>query len=359
MNITKHKGIHNIGNTCYMNSVIQGLFSINAFRNYLLDKNYTKYLYNNIKKKLNQNDIYDENIINKLQKYSLINALSELFEELNNNNNSTNPINPIIFKKVIGMHIPNFIGNTQEDGHEFLFQLLDHVHTEIVQCVNVNISSNTDKNIKQLINDKLKNNTNNTNNISVDAFAKWKELIENNYSIIPNLFSGLFCSEIKCNNCNYKSTIFEQYYTISLEIPEFQNNNNIDIYDCIEFMKQWEFIGDGMCEKCKTSGIMKKLYIYKLPKVLIIHFKRFRIINGRISKNNVFVNFPKENLMINNKYFDLCSIIKHNGNIGSGHYASCNKIDNNWFDCNDAYVKLSNPIINNGAYLLFYELKHL
>ena len=112
----------------------------------------------------------------------------------------------------------------------------------------------------------------------------------------------------------------------------------------------------------------KKIELYNLPKILIIHLKRFN--NNR--KINTLINFPLENLSLdnyinklkkgNNKY-DLFGVINHYGNLSYGHYtAFCkNYHDNNWYQYDDRIVKriendsLKEIIVNQNAYVLFYR----
>ena len=49
-------GIANIGNTCYMNSIIQCISNCTPFRNYLLDKQFVDCLAYNINEKYKLND---------------------------------------------------------------------------------------------------------------------------------------------------------------------------------------------------------------------------------------------------------------------------------------------------------------
>ena len=119
------------------------------------------------------------------------------------------------------------------------------------------------------------------------------------------------------------------------------------------------------CPKCKNFQLAnKKMEIYSLSKILIIHLKRFR--NNR--KIESLVNFPIENLdmgqyMSNNKegenIYDLFAVANHRGGLHGGHYfAYCkNYLDNNWYEFNDSNVSKieKKDIVTKGAYVLFYS----
>jgi ubiquitin C-terminal hydrolase len=51
------------------------------------------------------------------------------------------------------------------------------------------------------------------------------------------------------------------------------------------------------CSKCKEhKEATKKLDLWKLPKILVIHLKRFTTHRAWRDKNDVFVDFPLTNL---------------------------------------------------------------
>ena len=134
--------------------------------------------------------------------------------------------------------------------------------------------------------------------------------------------------------------------------------------------------------------------LYRAPKVLILHFKRFKqkgII--RKEKNETRINFPlvldlKEHavnpepisdyakdpkikeLIVPPKYygdykitnssepiFDLYAVINHEGGLGGGHYTAYAKNNGKWYDYNDSSVKglAENKVVGSGAYILFYR----
>lgn len=140
------------------------------------------------------------------------------------------------------------------------------------------------------------------------------------------------------------------------------------------------------CNVCKEfKQASKQMSIYKAPKILIIHLKRFKSKTRHSSystaiqikkKNNVFVQFPVKGLDLTNHLinknlpfqdedgpkpiYDLYGVSNHSGDINYGHYtAYCkNMINQNWYDFDDSSVHLikdEEKVVTNSAYLLFYR----
>ena len=116
------------------------------------------------------------------------------------------------------------------------------------------------------------------------------------------------------------------------------------------------------CESChKSNDANKKIDYLQLPKILIIHLKRFKI---RCKKSRVkiskFVNFPM-NLTLS-KYdkqdvkYRLYGVINHVGEIERGHYTAYCKRDA-WMQFDDNKVNPLNEdnVATENAYVLFYE----
>ena len=101
-------GIKNIGNSCYMNAVLQCLKSSEQLVEVLLSKR-------------------DQVIINPTG--SLVNELRFLLLVMQSGDYKS--ISPLDFKERLGSILPQFAGYYQEDAHEFLTGLLDTIKTEM------------------------------------------------------------------------------------------------------------------------------------------------------------------------------------------------------------------------------------
>ena len=102
-----------------------------------------------------------------------------------------------------------------------------------------------------------------------------KVFLAHNKSIIIDLFYGLFKSTTICLLCEYASIRFEAFAIISVPIPPVRQ---CSLNDCLDLFQEFELMrGEEryQCSKCKlVSDKKRRLDIWELPKVFIIHFKR-------------------------------------------------------------------------------------
>jgi len=92
---------------------------------------------------------------------------------------------------------------------------------------------------------------------------------------------------------------FDSFMFLSLPIPK-NNISDTKLEDCVEEFTKEEIL-DGpnkwKCPKCnKFQTATKKIDIWKLPSILIVHLKRFEFNEKKRAKINDFVEFPLKNL---------------------------------------------------------------
>uniref|UniRef100_A0A8C9T1J3 ubiquitinyl hydrolase 1 n=1 Tax=Scleropages formosus TaxID=113540 RepID=A0A8C9T1J3_SCLFO len=73
----------------------------------------------------------------------------------------------------------------------------------------------------------------------------------------------------------------------------------ISLDSCLRAFTGEEELGEDelyYCSKCRTHRLAtKKLDLWRLPPILIVHLKRFQFVNGRWIKSQKIVKFPREN----------------------------------------------------------------
>jgi ubiquitin C-terminal hydrolase len=123
------------------------------------------------------------------------------------------------------------------------------------------------------------------------SLQRWRENLSKNQSILTDTIMGQYLSKLECTVCQTASYNFEPFYILELPIPA--GVDQITLPDLLEYSAKpdllEEFIWD--CPKCKKGRpVTKTNYIYKLPPILAVCFKRFEISeDGTLQKNNCLI----------------------------------------------------------------------
>ncbi|XP_053318592.1 ubiquitin carboxyl-terminal hydrolase 15 isoform X2 [Spea bombifrons] len=151
-----------------------------------------------------------------------------------------------------------------------------------------------------------------------------------------------------------------------------QKKSFMKLKDCIELFTTKEKLGaedPWYCPNCKEhQQATKKLDLWSLPPVLVVHLKRFSYSRYMRDKLDTFVDFPVSDLdmskfLINPNAgpccYNLIAVSNHYGGMGGGHYTAFakNKDDGKWYYFDDSSVSVASEdqIVSKAAYVLFYQ----
>ena len=389
-------GIINIGNTCYMNSVLQCLSATDILNYYFRSISFKDELREGVKRTASKKDKNNEIEKKKLRmkfKESITYRLYQLIAILWQDNES---LKPDKFKRSVDLHCSKFRGFSEHDAQEFLIYILDRMHEEIKTDIAItdykfnqqiteyiNIMDRLKKSIEETSDDSpikselqeqymILKKENQIIDVYVNGIKYYTKFLKNNHSIISDLFLGLYLNEIVCVNCNNISYSYDPFNVLTLEVSDVKLNLFTSLQECFSNFLKVENV-EYTCDCCKEKTISKKtLHIFYLPEKLVIHFKRFKYINGRNSKLNNSINFPLENLYINSiadinssekNPYELYGVVHHSGTSNGGHYVASTKnpINNAWYNFNDSSVSKikDKDVIDISAYILFYQKKRV
>ena len=180
-------GLMNLGNSCYMNSVIQILSNIKSLRDYFLSKNYER----------------DINI-NSDSKGEIAKAFYDLLNEIWTEKNQKKEIFPYKFKNIICKYNPLYNNNFGQDAIQFLIFFLSNLSDDLSQ------GEKLDKPLNEYEKTQKK---------------RWELYKKINKSKIFDLFFGMNKNEKNCLNldCKYSRFGFDIFNIthLHLKCPQF------------------------------------------------------------------------------------------------------------------------------------------
>ncbi|CAN0012160.1 unnamed protein product [Lampetra planeri] len=298
-------GLHNLGNTCFLNSTLQCLAYTPPLANYLMSREHTR-------------------ACTQSGFCMLCIMQNHLVKTFSNPGSAIKPLSVINDLKRIARH---FRFGSQEDAHEFLRYTVDAMQKA---C----LSGHT----------KLDRQSQAT-------------------TLVHQIFGGYLRSRVKCSVCKGVSDTYDPYLDIALDIK-----HSSDVVRALEhFVRPDLLSGDNayMCHRChKKVPASKRFSIHRASRVLTISMKRFaNFTGGKISKD---VSYP-ERLNLRpfmsvpngaSLHYSLYAVLVHSGySCYAGHYYCYVKASNGqWYQMNDSHVSLSNikVVLNQQAYVLFY-----
>ncbi|XP_026571334.1 ubiquitin carboxyl-terminal hydrolase 49 isoform X2 [Pseudonaja textilis] len=195
-------------------------------------------------------------------------------------------VSPFAMLHSVWSLIPAFRGYDQQDAQEFLCELLDKVQQELE-------SEGTKRRI-------------------LIPFPQ-RKITKQVLKVVNTIFHGQLLSQVTCITCNYKSNTVEPFWDLSLEFPERYHSINKGIVplnqtECMltemlaKFTETEALEGRiYACDQCNSkrrksspkplilSEAKKQLMIYRLPQVLRLHLKRFRW-SGRNHREKIGVH---------------------------------------------------------------------
>ncbi|KAL3106644.1 hypothetical protein niasHT_012017 [Heterodera trifolii] len=332
-----HTGLVNVGNSCFMNAILQPLLHAPIFSQLFHEKR-AQGLVN-----------WKNGIISGAFSALIDMALSGDFRA----------ISPAFFLEMIALHVRlQFVNGEQHDAQEFQIYLLDALHQETnrangLQTFEQNYDSS---NLRK----------------SASDFFKRSQLFSS--SPINDLFNVTTISVIQCSTCSTTSVLFEAMNQISVELPT--NKNCLNLKDCLEAHFSPTNLEDNWdCPKCKSKQpATQSTKIWTVPLLLIIQLNRFSQRDGKFEKNEVELTFDVDELdlapFLHDKSplkiaaFGLYGLTDHIGQqLDSGHYTSSvanfATKDKEWLNFNDAICKPCDaPSSSKNVYILHYQQIH-
>lgn len=237
------RGLTNLGNTCYLNAILQALYSLEPFVSELL---------------------YTNRKISKINPSSLHSAMANLLvsqRKIEPESSKCTLLDNV--REAISTVQKRFSGNDMQDAHECLNQILDHLKEEAVKVSTSTPSPNREGSEEEslLINPTVHN------------------------------FEFEVEHSITCIKCGEVVTKIEQYIDLSLDVPRGREPT---IQDALDLFFANERV-DYRCARCDYDKSEVSKRINKLPRVFILHLKRYAysVVSSRHTKIAQLISIPK------------------------------------------------------------------
>ncbi|KAJ3332931.1 Ubiquitin carboxyl-terminal hydrolase 36 [Blyttiomyces sp. JEL0837] len=304
-------GLHNLGNTCFLNSTLQCLSYTPPLALYLLSRAHSQ--------SCRQGSFCT---LCELESHVL-----RCFAVSRENTKAICPKSLVGRLKSIAKHLK--VGR-QEDAHEFLRYFVDSLQQGCLAGLGK-------------VSNEVKEST-----------------------IIQQIFGGYTRSQVKCTRCQHPSNTVERFLDISLEI---KNSNTVE--KAFAHFTKKELLAKDNMYKCSRCNILveaiKQFTIQEAPPVLVLQLKRFEFgWSSHGTKVNKVVKFPQMlditpfmSEQQERTTYQLYGVLVHAGHsCNSGHYYSYVKAPNGlWYCMNDSDVRQVSlqSVLDQTAYILFYS----
>ncbi|GAM18078.1 hypothetical protein SAMD00019534_012540, partial [Acytostelium subglobosum LB1] len=247
----------------------------------------------------------------------------------------------------------------QQDAQEFLIYFLDLIHEELVTLIRDIEGPKEEANIPN----------------KEDLEGEWQVVVQRNKtstindqssvatSPISQIFSGTLRSSVNRHESKESITL-QPFYCLHLDIrPE----NVATLDDALSLFMKEETLEGYTCQTKKIEiTASKSMSIEILPRILVVHFKRFAF-DTKAQKLDKHVSFPT-NLTLKShtpvrtestKRYSLFSVVGHHGKgLSQGHY-TCDVLqpNNQWIKFDDANISevTEQEVLSREAYLLLYQ----
>ncbi|KAL3879797.1 hypothetical protein ACJMK2_032080 [Sinanodonta woodiana] len=262
-------GLFNLGNTCYMNSIVQAIYMCDSFRQDVLGHTPTQ----------------SQNLVVKLQ---------HVFAFLSHSMRPSYA--PMTFLRAANP--PWFSAGFQQDCSEFLKHLLDHLHEQEEKSSGTSLNPDATK--------------------ETGRKSPTEKSIQPKQTLIEKNFGGKMVTTVKCLNCGTESSQSEMFTDIPLAFPEYHATSHKSLAggsatpqkrepvqktvinqmesEPLKYLHLSDLLSQYLKpEKLSDDNRYYSLKLWKTPEYLILTLLRFSYDTKTHSRSKIFreVKYPK------------------------------------------------------------------
>lgn len=247
----------------------------------------------------------------------------------------------------------------QADAAECLQYILDGLHDAVYRKVDIVIDGQP-RNAEE--------------RAQMKALESWSSFFAKEYSPVVEHFYGQTQARIQCKTCKNISDRYEPWSSLKVPIPgaEVPGGDAPSLVEALNYMFKTEEIEDYACDHCNSKQpALKQERISKLPNILTLSLKRFtnrgQKIRGLISWDletmqfDPWMAFGRSPFTGRRGYdsFRTFAVIEHQGSSYGGHYhmyaRSMNVGTSDWKNYDDCAIRSvdASAVISPDSYIMF------
>uniref|UniRef100_A0A674NCU3 ubiquitinyl hydrolase 1 n=1 Tax=Takifugu rubripes TaxID=31033 RepID=A0A674NCU3_TAKRU len=220
-------GLVNLGNTCFMNSVIQSLSNTRELRDYFLDRGF-------------EAEINCSNPLGTGGRLAI--GFAVLLRALWKGTHHA--FQPSKLKAIVASKASQFTGYAQHDAQEFMAFLLDGLHEDLNRIQNKPYTETVDSDGRL---------------DEVVADEAWQRHKMRNDSFIVDLFQGQFKSKLVCPMCSKVSITFDPFLYLPVPLPQKQKVLSVYYFAKEPHKKPIKFSVSVSKENSRTAEVLESI----------------------------------------------------------------------------------------------------
>uniref|UniRef100_A0A4W5MKG5 ubiquitinyl hydrolase 1 n=1 Tax=Hucho hucho TaxID=62062 RepID=A0A4W5MKG5_9TELE len=322
-------GLANSGNSCYMNAVLQCLFSTVPLVEHLLSSHkstqYSKHF------TLDGGELTSSNVWQ--------------------GQGDTSFTSPGEVRALVSSLHPQFNNQSQQDAQELLLLLLNALHDD-------------------LKNKGERRQTHSSQRLCLGRKSLSSAPAAGDSTVVTRLFEGQLSYQMLCLRCDGHSHSNQVFTILSLPIP--LDSYKCSLQDCLSLFFQQSTLTCGDQKLCPECGVKRDTAVLtsmaKPPEILVLHLKRFGCHGSEKRKLRTNVLFSLDSLDLtpflsspsaNHTSYSLYAVVNHTGDLDMGHYtALCHStLSSSWHHFDDTAVSevVDFLVQSPNAYILLYS----
>lgn len=241
--LTENFGLRNLGNTCYLNAVMQAFSSLREFVAELRAMPAS---------------------IPPCQDGALFRCSVEMLQQMSSTGAGRGPLSPGKLREQIAVASPMFGRNEQQDAHEFLLEYTNQLHDELLSARNVFLPQ--DAELEQVERCQL------ATHVHLDSEVQ---------------------KRLQCVNCSHARVLQERFRDFSIDFPADDKNNKCALASMVRSYFAPEEL-EARCDHCGSVAAHMEKRLTSPPRTLVLHLKRFvpNLEKRRYDKRHQSVDFP-------------------------------------------------------------------